>query len=1416
MHMKPSSMIVRAFDGSKRVVMGEIELPVQIGPCVFQITFQVMDILPAYSCLLGRPWIHSAGVVPSTLHQKLKYIMGDKLIIVSGEEDLLVSGPSSTRYIEAAEEALETAFQSLEIVGNTYIEPFPKNPHLSCTSIMMAKVMLKEGYKFGNGLGKYGQGRTFPLEVIGNKNRYGLGYRPNKEDNKKVIEERKERSLARMGKREPRPKKIHICGIKESFRSAGWVNTSHIAVVEEEARSESSNFVWVCSPGAQLNNWKTLDLPVMFKSIEIYDNECFENNNVNIPKWEHSVINAEDDPEDDLETSPELLRLVERESKEIKPHQEEIEILNLGEEDEMKEVRIDTTMKEEVKVKLQALLKEFKDVFAWSYNDMPGLDTDIVQHKLPLKQECLPVKQKLRRMKPEMSLKIKEEVQKQFDAGFLAVAKYPQWVANIVPVPKKDGNVRMCVDYRDLNRASPKDNFPLPHIDTLVDNTAKYSLFSFMDGFSGYNQIKMAPEDMEKTTFITLWGTFCYKVMSFGLKNAGATYQRAMVTLFHDMMHKEIEVYVDDMIAKSESEEEHVLNLKKLFERLRKYKLRLNPAKCTFGVKSGKLLGFVVSQKGIEVDPDKVRAISEMPTPSTEKEVRGFLGGLNYIARFISQLTATCEPMFKLLRKNQVMVWNEDCQAAFEKIKQYLQDPPVLRPPEPGRPLILYLTVLERSMGCVLGQHDEAGKREHAIYYLSKKFTDCEQRYSSLERTCCALAWAAHRLRQYMLSHSTLLISKMDPIKFIFEKPALTGRIARWQVLLSKYDIVYVTRKSVKGSSLAEYLAHQPINDYQPMQPEFPDEGIMALFEEGRKDRDEETWILLFDGASNMMGHGIGAVLISPGQQYMPMTSRLCFNCTNNIAEYEACAMGIRATIEFKVKILEVYGDSALVINQLKGEWETRDTKLIPYQAYIKGLMECFDIITFNHIPREDNQLADALATLSSMFEVDPNTELPVIEMKSHAEPAYCQFIKEEVDGKPWYFDIKHYLKTREYLEKASENDKRSLRRLAGSFILSGDILYKRNHDMILLKCVDTKEAELILKEVHEGTFGTHMNGHSMARKILRAGYFWLTMENDCCTHVRRCEKCQMHADNINMSPTTLNVLSAPWLFSMWGIDVIGAIEPKASNGHRFILVVIDYFTKWVEAVSYANVTRKVVTRFIKKELICRYGLPNKIITDNATNLNNRMMAELCEEFKIHHLNSTPYRPKMNGAVEAANKNIKKIVQKMVVTYKDWHEMLPFALHGYRTSVRTSTGATPFSLVYGMEAVLPFEVEIPSLRILLETQLEEAEWVQARFDQLNLIEEKILTTACHGQLYQRRMKKAFDKKVHPREFHEGELVLKKILPIQRDFRGKWTPNYEGPFVVKRAFSGGALILTRMDGEELPLPVNSDAVKKFYA
>ncbi|RDX67113.1 Retrovirus-related Pol polyprotein from transposon 17.6, partial [Mucuna pruriens] len=229
--------------------------------------------------------------------------------------------------------------------------------------------------------------------------------------------------------------------------------------------------------------------------------------------------------------------------------------------------------------------------------------------------------------------------------------------------------------------------------------------------------------------------------MPFRLKNARVTYQRAMVAFFLDMMHKEVKVYVDDMIAKSRTPDQHVDDLRKLFKRL------LNPVKCTFGVKTRKLLGFIVNERGIEVDLDKVKSIRNISPPRTEIEVRGFLGRVNYIARFISQLTTTCSPIFKLLQKSQKMEWNQECQEAFEKVKEYLETPPVLIPVMPGKPLILYLIVLEESMGYVLRQQDASGKKEQPIYYLSKQFTDYEQRYPTLQRTFYSLVWAAKRLR---------------------------------------------------------------------------------------------------------------------------------------------------------------------------------------------------------------------------------------------------------------------------------------------------------------------------------------------------------------------------------------------------------------------------------------------------------------------------------------------------------------------------------------------------------------------------------------------------------------------------------------------------------------------------------------------
>ncbi|RDX90425.1 Retrovirus-related Pol polyprotein from transposon opus, partial [Mucuna pruriens] len=262
------------------------------------------------------------------------------------------------------------------------------------------------------------------------------------------------------------------------------------------------------------------------------------------------------------------------------------------------------------------------------------------------------------------------------------------------------------------------------------------------------------------------------------------------------------------------------------------------------------------------------------------------------------------------------MEWNKECHEAFEKVKQYLETPHVLVPTIPGKPLILYLTVLEESMGCILGQQEASGKKEHAIYYLSKKFTDWEQRYPTLERTCCVLVWTVKRLRQYMLAHTTWLIAKTNPLKYIFKNPALIGRIACWQMTLSEYNIVYTSQKAIKGSALAEQLAHHPLDDYQPLLHEFSDEHIMSI-EETESTVESAEWKPWFDGASNILGNRIGAILASLKGQCFPFLARLGFDCINNMVEYEACAMGITMAIDHQVKKLKVFGDLMLVIYQL-------------------------------------------------------------------------------------------------------------------------------------------------------------------------------------------------------------------------------------------------------------------------------------------------------------------------------------------------------------------------------------------------------------------------------------------------------------------------------------------------------------------
>ncbi|KAG9446513.1 hypothetical protein H6P81_012641 [Aristolochia fimbriata] len=499
--------------------------------------------------------------------------------------------------------------------------------------------------------------------------------------------------------------------------------------------------------------------------------------------------------------------------------------------------------------------------------------------------------------------------------------KYPSWIANIVPVKKKTGQIRVCVDFRDLNKACPKDYFPLPITELMVDATTGHEALSFMDGSSGYNQIRMDPKDEELTAFCTPKGIFCYKVMPFGLKNAGVTYQRAMQNIFDDFLHKRVECNVDNLVVKTKQRSDHLLDLRAVFERLRRFQLKMNSLKCAFGATSGKFLGFIVHNRGIEIDQSKIDAIQKMLEPRNVSELK----------RSKATWPGRCQPFSRLLKKDTPFEWDESCRNAFNNIKAYLTKPPVLVAPIIDKPLLLYIAVQERSVAALLAQCDKNNK-ERSLYYLSRTLVGAKLNYSPIEKTCLAFIFAIQKLQHYLLAHSTNLISRADPLKYIMSRPILSGRLAKWALLLSEFEINFVPQRAIKGQALANFLADHPVLAEWELTEEFPDEEIFL-------GEVLPPWEMYFNGAARRSGAGAEVLFISPWKDLLPYSFVLTRTCSNNEAEYQAILLGLGMAVEMKLPQLNIYGYSALVIKQLTGEFEVKKLELEPFWRHAGELL---------------------------------------------------------------------------------------------------------------------------------------------------------------------------------------------------------------------------------------------------------------------------------------------------------------------------------------------------------------------------------------------------------------------------------------------------------------------------------------------
>jgi hypothetical protein len=350
----------------------------------------------------------------------------------------------------------------------------------------------------------------------------------------------------------------------------------------------------------------------------------------------------------------------------------------------------------------------------------------------------------------------------------------------------------MCVDYTNLNKHCPKDPFGLSWIDQVIDSTAGCDLLCFLDCYSGYHQIAIKEEDHEKTAFITPFGAYCYTTMSFELKNAGATYQRAIQACFKRQLNKNVEAYVDDVVVKTRNSSTLIDDLEETFASLREYRWKLNPNKCVFGVPSGKLLGFIISHRGIEANPEKISAITSMKAPTCIKDVQKLTGCMAALNRFISKLGERGLPFFKLLKHQEKFVWTPEADQALAQLKDFLSKPPVLTAPRKGEQLLLYLTATTHVVStAIVVERQEDGHAypvQRSVYFVSEVLSESKARYQPVQKLLYAVLITSRKLRHYFQEYSISVVSDYL-LGDILRNQDATGRISMWAVELGALNI---------------------------------------------------------------------------------------------------------------------------------------------------------------------------------------------------------------------------------------------------------------------------------------------------------------------------------------------------------------------------------------------------------------------------------------------------------------------------------------------------------------------------------------------------------------------------------------------------------------------------------------------------
>ena len=943
---------------------------------------------------------------------------------------------------------------------------------------------------------------------------------------------------------------------------------------------------------------------------------------------------------------------------------------------------------------IRSLVKQFATVFP---EDVPaGLPIDRgIAHAIPLQPgHSIPAAKTYRLSKPqreEMEAQIKNLLSK----GWIRPSTSP-FGSPILFAKKKNGGMRMCVDYRAVNKMTVRNSYPLPRIDDLLDSLTGAKIFTCLDLQQAYHQIRLQPEDVPKTAFTTPAGLYEYMVLPFGLTNAPSTFQALVNSILGTEMSHCCLVYLDDIVVFSKTPEEHLQHLRLVLSKLQGAQLYARLSKCRFALSAIKFLGHVVDQHGIHPDPDKVKIVQDWDTPQNVSALRSFLGLAQYFRKFIQGFSILVAPLTALFKKNTAFAWTPACDAAFQAVKAALISAPCLKLPDAHEPFTVITDACIVGIGGVLMQGDRP------VAFDGRALTEAEKKWSTTEQEMLGVVYHLDKWRCYLEGVRFTVVTDHQPNVWFASQKVLSPRLARWYERLAQYDFTWEYRSG--RLNVADPLSRHPSFCNLLLASSEVQRCLYALMTTRSQGvPDPVPTMLKSTGKRNWDMHGMlkqahafakkrkseqlpEAHPVPPAEAAVKLNAHGAPIADSSLPpDHSEMLPGPPPRI-FGEKHsgpcpLQKESDQHCTQSSRKGEEQTEPVPVPEPEAEPSSVADLMPDLNPESAAPEPDSEPEAPGTLHA--EVIPVSGDAHVQTLTEPQQI-LQLIRDGYAADPLYPPA-----------AAERRSTLGITAIPGGLFMRGSAL-----------CVpDASDLHRrILRELHCSPYSGHV-GMNKTYQLIKRHFYWPNLQESVNSYVRGCVTCQRSKAPVGKVAGKLMPLPVPdGIWEDISMDFVGPL-PLTARHHDYVLVVVDRLSKMAHFLACkSNITARQTAQLFVDRVWSLHGLPKSVVTDRGRQFLNSFNAALLKLVGTKHNCSSAYHPESDGQTERVNRILGEMLRHFTnLKYTDWDDYLPLVEFAHNNAPTTATGMSPFFCCYGKHPLTPMSAVIAAAN---------AEWEQ--------------------------------------------------------------------------------------------------------